>query len=136
MKRKVKTAQIAKEDPRESDEQKIVFQWLEANNIFSWHTPNELGRSGAWKFSSILRAIGKRKGIHDLTIPDPAPANGKSTALEMKKVGGGKISAEQKIIHDRMRQCGWNVIIGRGADDAIRQLKELGYGSARRDHEI
>lgn len=47
-------------------------------------------------------------------------------ALEMKRLTGGRVSPEQQAWHERLRAAGWVVVVGRGAADALSQLRDHG----------
>lgn len=49
------------------------------------------------------------------------------TALEMKRMVGGRLSPEQRDWMLRLEQLGWVCLVGNGAAHAIEQLTALGY---------
>lgn len=68
-----------------------------------------------------LKAEGVKRGVPDLFIP------AWHTWVEMKRKKGGSLKPEQKEMIERLRALNYTVIIGRGADDALAQLREAGH---------
>tara|TARA_Y100000593_G_scaffold68646_1_gene126143 strand:+ start:2520 stop:2753 length:234 start_codon:yes stop_codon:yes gene_type:complete len=75
----------------------------------------------------MLKSMGVSAGVPDIIIVDPM-YHYVGTAVELKRITGGKLSAKQREWLDILAERGWAAIVARGAKDAIRQLKELGYG--------
>ena len=110
--------------PSESEEQKRVVGWLQAAKVPHFAVPNGGARDG--RYAKRLKLEGVVSGVPDLIIVKPSPRTGQSVALEMKSLKG-KLSDNQKIFIPKMEKQGWIVLIGYGADDAIRQLRKEGY---------
>lgn len=129
--RRKKKPRPKSDTPSEYVEQGKVCDWLKAKHVYYAAVPNGAYLSGTGQERGIrwrmLARVGAKPGFPDLVVVLLAPLNGKPTAIEMKRVGG-KCSEEQRYWHALMGECGWNVVIGMGADDAIRQLEALGYG--------
>jgi len=115
----------------EHEEQRAVVLWLEANGHRVFAVPNGaihgLTGQAAARYSAYLRAEGKRRGIPDLWI-GPPPGSRVWTVLEMKVATGGRASPEQKDWLDYCESTGMKALVAHGADEAIRQLTQLGYG--------
>ncbi len=116
--------QASRKCPLEHDECLDLVQWLCEQKVPFVHIPNEGLRSVVE--GRRLRAIGLHKGFPDYLIFRYGGVSG--TALEMKRIAGSDTSDEQLLWGDRMVALGWDFVIGYGAEDAIKQLKELGYG--------
>jgi len=107
--------------PLEKVEQKEVVDTLEAHGIECNAVPNEGSRGTSFPYGFV-------KGTPDLTLWNLAP-DGKPVRVEMKRVDGEKKgpSEKQLEVHEALRAKGWHVIVGYGAKDAIKKLKDLGY---------
>ena len=113
----------------EHEEQADVVRWLRAHRLVCCAVPNA-GRRDP-RLAAWLRAEGMAAGVPDLLIFTPPPGSGvPGTALEMKRAGGkpSDVSPKQRHWLDALEALGWHVLVGYGADNAIRQLGELGYG--------
>ena len=66
-----------------------------------------------------LKAEGVSAGVPDLFIPSWL------LWIEMKRVKGGSVSAEQKDWIEYLASVGYRVIVARGAADAIKQIEGL-----------
>lgn len=66
-----------------------------------------------------LKAEGVSKGVPDLYIP------AWRTWVEMKRIKGGSLSPEQKEFHSYLESIGDFVIVGKGNEDAQRQILVL-----------
>ncbi len=116
----------------ESIEQQIVVRWLDFMGIDFFAVPN--GRKRAWAEARKLKLEGVKPGIPDLIVIDPPPVrpNIHTLAIEMKRADRKvKPKPEQLEWHAAMRARGWYVLVAYGADDAILQLKLLGYAEGR-----
>jgi len=67
-------------------------------------------------FRHRLKAEGVASGVPDLFVP------AWRLWIEMKRVKGGSLSAEQKDWIAYLQNVGYCVIVGKGADDAKRQI--------------
>lgn len=90
------------------------------------HVENEGRRSGAR--ASIGRRMGRTKGSFDYRIYDPVPARPdvRCLALEIKDEGG-RLSPAQASWAARFRATGGLPLVARGVDDALAQLRGLGF---------
>lgn len=105
--------------PTESDEQKIVVEYLKARGMMFSHVPN--GAKRGFRTASWLKSLGLTKGMPDILIFDRVPKNPdvRGVAIEMKRRKGGVISIEQNSIMERLRECGWLCQVAHGANEAI-----------------
>ena len=76
--------------------------------------PNGGARSKAT--AGRLKAEGVVSGVPDLFVP------AWRLWIEMKRVKGGSLSQEQKDLAAYLQSVGYWVIVGKGADDAKRQI--------------
>ncbi len=117
--------QASRKCPLEHDECLDLVQWLRERMIVFVHIPNEGLRSVIE--GRKLRAIGLHRGFPDYLIFRPEGKAG--TALEMKRIKGSDPPKNEQLEWGvRMTMLGWDFVVGQGAEDAIKQLKELGYG--------
>lgn len=68
-----------------------------------------------------------KAGVPDVLVFTPAPHGGKPCAVELKRERGGRVSLAQYAWLDALAKCGWDVYVARGASEAIRMLRALGY---------
>tara|TARA_R100001082_G_C4350738_1_gene154403 strand:+ start:446 stop:796 length:351 start_codon:yes stop_codon:yes gene_type:complete len=111
--------------PTEASEQLVLVKWLRRNKINFFHPPN--GGKRVLSEARLLKSMGVSAGVPDIIIVDPVPGY-VATALELKRVSGGTVSKHQKVWLKLLKDRGWASLVARGARDAIKQLKELGYG--------
>lgn len=121
----------------EHDHQAMIVKWLRAHGHECFAVPNEQGGSGQYRRASWLRAQGKLKGAPDLVVMELAPVVGVKSedkpqnwapvAIETKKPKGPAAEEHQRKVHKRMRAAGWIVLTPKGYDDAVAQLKGLGF---------
>jgi hypothetical protein len=102
--------------PTEHEEQREVVRWFRQSwpgvRIFS--IPNGGARSKAT--AGRLKAEGVASGVPDLFIP------AWRLWVEMKRSKGGSLSTEQKDWLAYLESVDYWVIVGKGADDAKRQV--------------
>lgn len=100
----------------EDHEQMMLVQWFRRTypevRIFS--VPNGGHRHPA--VAAKMKATGVVKGVPDLFIP------AWRLWIEMKRVKGGSLSKEQKDWIQYLESVGYRVIVGKGAEDAKRQI--------------
>ena len=102
--------------PSESDEQTGLVNWFHCQfpTVRIFHIPN-----GGHRSLSVARALkreGVRPGVPDLYVP------AWRLWIEMKRKTGGRLSTEQKDWIAYLESIGDTVIVGRGAEDASRQV--------------
>jgi hypothetical protein len=128
--RKQLLTQTSRKCPLEYDECLELVDWLNGWSITYVHIPNEGLRSVIE--GQRLGKIGLHKGFSDYlvfaSIRQQEERGSPGVALEMKRLEGSDFSDEQQEWLDRMEALGWDSAVGYGAQDAIEQLQELGYG--------
>lgn len=114
--------------PTEQQEQRVVVEWLHWHGVLFAHPPNGGYRTKAE--AGIFKAMGTSSGLPDLLIFDAPPSDigRRGAAIELKRQRGGRVSEAQSEWLDRLKQRGWATAVCKGADEAIRQLTEWGYG--------
>jgi hypothetical protein len=108
---------MAKNDtPTEHEEQRELVRWFRQTwpDVRIFAIPNGGARSPAT--AGRLKAEGVSSGVPDLFIPEW------SLWVEMKRIKGGTLSAEQKKWAEYLESVGYCVIVGKGADDAKEQI--------------
>lgn len=104
--------------PSEHQEQVGLVNWfrLQFPGVLIFAVPN--GERRALSVAKRLKAEGVVRGIPDLFIPAWL------TWIEMKREKGGRLSPEQVQTIEYLRGIGHTVIVGKGAQDASRQIME------------
>ena len=104
--------------PSESEEQIGFVNWFEGkfSGVRIFHIPN--GGHRSISVAKSLKAEGVKPGVPDLYVP------AWRLWIEMKKVNGGRVSAEQKDWIAYLEGIGDSVIVAKGARDASRQVLE------------
>jgi hypothetical protein len=117
-----------KNRPLEYDECLVLTKWLRRHKIVHVHIPNEGRRSKVT--GARLRAIGLHSGFPDYLILTPPPRDPRfrGVALEMKRRGKDKPSVKQAAWLALLGGLDWLTMVGHGADEAIAELKSVGYG--------
>lgn len=102
--------------PSEHQEQAGFVHWFRHQfpRVLIFAIPN--GEHRSVSVGKRLKAEGVVRGIPDLFIP------ALGVWIEMKRVKGGKLSKEQRETIRYLEGIGHTVIVGRGAQDASRQL--------------
>lgn len=110
--------------PSESEEQIGLVLWFETQfpRVRIFHIPN--GGHRAMSVAKKMKAEGVKPGVPDLHVP------AWRLWIEMKRKTGGRLSPEQKDWIEYLEGIGDVVIVGKGAEDASRQL--LAFVRARR----
>jgi len=107
--------------------QKTVVQHLRSRSepgVFFWSTPNE-GKRG-FVNAAALKAMGMTAGVPDLLILK----GGTLYALELKSPSG-RLTPSQRLVMDRMRDCGAFVAAVFSLDEALVTLEF--WGVLKRD---
>ena len=112
----------------ESEEQIGFLRWFESQfaGVRIFHIPN--GGRRSISVAKKLKAEGVKAGVPDLYIPEW------HLWIEMKRVSGGRLSPEQVEWIAYLKRIGDNVIVGKGATDASRQV--LAFLQARQSKRI
>ena len=116
--------------PSEAAEQSWVVAELRRARLLFCAVPNGGSRGGAREAAGLKRG-GVVAGVPDLLIFTPPPLwpGARGTALEMKRtgLGYGAVSEEQRGWLGDLNDLGWYVVVGYGAQDALKKLKAVGY---------
>ena len=107
--------------PLETDEQKVLVQYLELKSLKFTAVPNST-YTKSWKQKAKNKAEGLRAGFPDLIICLP----NKLLCLELKRIKGGVVSPSQKEWNKALNNIGGNVeaIICNGANEAISKIEK------------
>ena len=109
--------------PKEEREQEVLAQFLDLKFHGQWlHLPNEGRKHVAYHMK--MKKQGLKKGAPDVLIFRPTCAF-VGVAIELKRQRGGKVSPEQQEWLDMLSRAGWSARVCRGADDAIRFVREV-----------
>jgi hypothetical protein len=102
--------------PSEHFEQREMVRWFRQTwpGVLIHAIPNGGARSKAT--AGRLKAEGVVSGVPDLFVP------AWRLWIEMKRTKGGSLSPEQKDVIKQLESVGYWVIVGKGADDAKRQI--------------
>jgi hypothetical protein len=136
--------------PLERQEQIQLLRWLRDNGLSALAIPGGAAPSMRDVCDACRRVVKQAAAIHwrnlkaqgylpgapDLVIMQLA-SDGCPVAVEMKRVRDADptVSAEQRAAHAQLRAAGWHVLVGYGANDAIAQLRALGFGrGAKQTH--
>lgn len=111
--------------PREEDEQAALFQWaslLEGRYPelrLMYHIPNEGKRNP--RTGARMRSVGLKRGVPDIHLP---VARGKyhSLYIEMKRVKGGRLTAEQSDWVKDLSAQDNAVLVCNGCEEAIKAI--------------
>lgn len=105
--------------PSESQEQMLFVQWFKRTypSIRILSIPNGGHRHIA--VAAKMKAEGQAKGVPDIFIPAWL------CWIEFKKIKGGTLSPVQKDWIAYLEAIGHQVIIGRGFEDAKRQIENV-----------
>ena len=103
----------------EHSEQVGFCQWFSYKypGVVMFSIPN--GELRAKSVAVRLKKEGLTRGVPDLFIPSW------KLFVEMKRSSGGKVSDEQFKMMMYLKECGYDCIIGYGAEDASRKVMEL-----------
>jgi hypothetical protein len=103
--------------PTEHEEQRELVRWFRQTwpGVRIFAIPNGGARSKAT--AGRLKAEGVSPGVPDLFIP------AWGLWLEMKRIKGGSVSAEQKEWMAYLESVGFSCIVGKGAEDAKGKLQ-------------
>lgn len=112
--------------PSELREQVALARRLTAAGLLWCHVPNGGYRSS--REAAALAASGVKAGVPDVLVftPPPAAPGAPGCALELKALGGSP-SEEQRVWLAALAALGWATVVAYGCDDAVEQLRLLGY---------
>jgi hypothetical protein len=106
--------------PSEWEEQRQLCQWLLAAypDVVFFSVPNEGNRTDYRRFR--MHQTGMLSGMPDLVILFNPPL-----FVEMKRAKGGVVSANQKEVHEWIRNMGYTVLVCKGFADAEVQISKF-----------
>jgi hypothetical protein len=114
--------------PRVSEdlEQCHLFDWLRLTRWrgraladYAWHTPN--GGSRNVREAVKLKRLGVKPGVPDVTLAIPA-VGFHGLYLELK-AHGGRVSPEQRAVHELLREQGYRVEVPFGWVEAAKAIE-------------
>lgn len=109
--------------PSEDHEQMMLVQWFRRTypDVRIFAIPNGGHRHPA--VAAKLKATGVVKGVPDLFVP------AWRLWIEMKRLKGGVVSAEQKDFIKYLESAKYSVIVAKGAEDAKLQISTFNQGA-------
>jgi hypothetical protein len=112
--------------PTEHEEQRELVRWFRQTwpSVRIFAIPNGGARSKAT--AGRLKAEGVASGVPDLFVP------AWHLWVEMKRTKGGSLSQEQKDWIKYLESVGFCCIVGKGAEDAKRQISA--FSSTNREN--
>ena len=122
---KLTPRKIDPENPPEYKEQIRLAAYLDRLGVLWCHVPNE--RRMSPRAGRALNLAGRKSGIPDCLVFEPAPGKSTGVVIELKRRKGGRLSPTQREFLQRFSALGWPAYCAAGADDAIRWLQEQGY---------
>jgi hypothetical protein len=111
---------------------KAVVAHLRARSeprVFFWHTPNG-GKRGIVE-AKIFKALGVIAGVPDLIILKA----GEMYALELK-ASKGRVTPAQRLVLDRLIECGSHVAVATSLDEALITLECWGILKRDSSHRV
>ena len=118
--------------PTEADEQRVLAAYLDHLGLLWQHPPNEAKRTP--QAGRRMKALGMKAGCPDVLIFSRPPAKREccGLAIELKRTQGGAVSPAQTRWLADLRKEGWMTAVCKGADEAIRLVRCLGYEERKR----
>ena len=124
--------------PLEHPEQCAVIDWCAWNTkkypCLAWIYAVPNGARTSISVAKRLKKEGMRAGVPDLFLPYPSNAakgifgtrinDYHGLYIEMKRLKGSTTSKEQKAWHKYLLNVGYQVKVAKGADEAIKFIKE------------
>lgn len=115
---------------REGPIQRSIIAWLKhvMPQALVHHSPNEHRRKRGR--AAMLHAVNNKQngvvtGFPDLVV---LPFANVGACFFEVKAEGGRVSAEQKAVHEHLRKLGYRVGVVRSIEDARECLEEWGVG--------
>ena len=105
--------------PTEHQEQVTFVQWFEIQHkkVKIMAIPNGGKRNKIT--ASLLKREGVKSGVPDLFVPQWL------LWIEMKRQKGGSLSQAQREWKKYLEECGYTVLVTKGASDAISQVNHF-----------
>ena len=98
----------------------------------TWLSGNLASRS---RQTSKLKAMGMRPGVPDLMLALHTYVF-PGMFIEMKRTKGSTTAPEQVVMISLLRRAGYNVIVARGADEAIKAIKAYATSGLERRERV
>jgi hypothetical protein len=112
--------------PKEAAEQQLLAAWLNLRGVLWCHVPN--GEWRHWNIAKKLKAVGVMPGVPDILVFSPPPREvARGVAIELKRVGVRRCSADQARWLEALGHAGWLTKVASGAHEAVEWLMCLGY---------
>lgn len=117
--------------PSEFQEHIVIAQWLRAKPNILWCHPGN-GELRDKRTAAKLKVMGVSPGVPDFlifSIPGALVSKFvvRGVALELKRVGKGRVSPAQAGWLEALSDAGWVCRVCYGASDALQWLMSLGY---------
>ena len=113
-------------DMSEEQHQIWLADWLNMRKLLWCHPPNGGHRNKI--VGAKLKAQGVKRGVPDVIIFDPPPKGGHvGAAVELKAVGKGRATQDQKEWLRELGERGWATTVVHGWTEAVAWLESLGY---------
>jgi hypothetical protein len=80
-------------------------------------------QTARFKQIGALKGDGLKVGFPDLLFLWP---HGQGALVEVKRPKTGRLSPEQKLMHEHLEKLGWPVLTATSADEVYRYLRERG----------
>lgn len=99
-----------------------VSRWPELELLFA--IPNQ-GRHGGRRgrfWGARMAEEGLRGGVPDLMLP-VARGGFHGLFVELKRTVGGRVNPRQAAWHEMLREAGYQVVVARGAKEAIAEVE-------------
>ena len=111
----------------EAYEQRALAERLDRSRLRWCHVPN--GGHRGMREAADLRRHGVKAGVPDVLIFTPTAAAPRGAALELKRMGEtlAAVRDEQWEWLRALEAVGWRAVVAFGVDDAVAQLRALGY---------
>lgn len=122
--------------PTEEAEQRALIQWADRTRLprgcgsaFTvGHYLLAVANGGARHKAEggKLKAQGVRPGVPDLLFALPQRGRMAYAGLwiELKRQKGGSVSPSQREWHERLTQAGYAVVVARGWEEAVQQIRD------------
>ena len=116
--------------PTEGQDHLAVVEHLKARcgDQVHWHHP-ATGEIRDAVTAAKLKRMGVRAGLPDFLLV----IGGRLHGLELKRQRGGRVSLDQRAMHDELVTAGAIVAVARGLDDALAILEQWGAFKSTRE---
>lgn len=113
-------------EPTEHEEQRDLIRWFRQSfpGVLIFAIPNG-GKRGK-REAAKLKAEGVTAGVPDLFVP------AWDCWIEMKRQRSGRVSPEQRDMHNKLRALGHRVVVAKGSHDAQGMLLAICHDGTHR----